>query len=93
MAAVAFHQREARHVRGPIADINHVLKRDGAQFVCHVVIHILMRFQHAFVDAEDVLRLGRVADNALRESDAAILILAELTAKDAPHKRCQRRAV
>lgn len=80
--AVFFHQGEAGHVGGAVTDINHVLKWDRAQLGSHVIIHVFVGLQHAFVDAEEILRLGGVADDAFGESDASVLILAELAAED-----------
>lgn len=90
---VAFHEGETGDIGGTISHIDHVFERDGPQFGVHVIIHIFMWLQHAFVDAEDVLSFGGVADDAFGKADASILILAKLTAEDALYVRGQGTSV
>lgn len=93
LTTVAPHDREARHIGRPVADINHVLKRNRTQCGIHVVIHILIEFQHTFVDAEEKLGFLRVADCAFGKCDAVVLIGGEFTAKDLAHIWCKATAL
>ena len=92
VAAVFAHEREAGDIGGAIADVDHALKGDGAEVARHVIIHILMRKEQAFVNSEDELGLRGVADDTLREADAAFAIFRELTAEDGLHMGPQRAA-
>jgi hypothetical protein len=70
VAAVLADDGEARHVRRAVADVDHVVERHRAQFGGHVVVHVLRKIEQAFIDAEEELRLLRVADDALGKGDA-----------------------
>lgn len=85
LAAITTHDREARHIGRPVTDINHVLKRNRTQCGIHVVIHILIEFQHAFVDAEEKLGLLGMADCAFGKCDAVVLIGGEFATEDLAH--------
>lgn len=82
MAAVFFHEGEAGHVGGAVSDIDHVLEGNGAEFRGHVIVDVFVRFEHAFVDAEEELGLRGVADDALGEADAAVAVFTEFAAED-----------
>lgn len=93
VAAVFFHESEAGDIGGAIADIDHVLERDGTEFRGHVVVDVFVGLEHAFVDAEEELSFGGVADDALGEADAAVGVFAEFAAKDFLHVRGELGAV
>ena len=84
VSALVAHHGEARHIRRPVAHVDHVVEGDGAQVGIHVVIHVFRIFQHPLVDAEKELRFRRVREHPLGEVDAAIA-LAELTAEHLAH--------
>src|ERR1700736_3606403 len=85
--AVFSHDSEARDVSWTIPDIDHVRERDRARFIRHVVIDILRHVQQAFVDAEKVLSLLRVANHAFREGDFSFGVLRILASEDFPDIR------
>ena len=58
-----------------------------------MVIHILIEFQHALVDAEEKLGLLGVADCAFGKCDAVVLIGGEFTAENLPHIRREAAAL
>lgn len=93
VAAVAVHHGEARDVRRAVADVDHVFKRDRALLVRHVIVHVLIVGEHAFVDAEKELGFGRVGNDAFREADAAFGVFAEFAAENRFDERLQPRAV
>ena len=50
VAAETFHHSETRNIRRTITEIDHIRKRDRSQMIGHVVIHIVRRIEHPFVD-------------------------------------------
>ena len=70
--ALLAHDREAGDVCGAVADVDHVLKGDGAEVGIHVVVHVLGVVEHSLVDAEEKLCLHRVGNHALREVDVTV---------------------
>lgn len=81
LAAVACHDGETGDIGRAVTDVNHVFKGDGPLVGRHVVVHVLIVGEHAFVDAEQELSLGGVGDGAFGEADASFRILAEFAAK------------
>ena len=67
MATVLFQQSHARHIGIAVAEIDHVGKRDRARVLGHVRIDAFAQILDALVDAEQVLRLAGVGDDALGE--------------------------
>ena len=67
VAAVLFQQSHARHVGVAVAEIDHVGKRNGPRVFRHVAVDALAQILDALVDAEQVLRLAGVGDDALRK--------------------------
>ena len=86
-AAGLFHHGEAGDIGRSVADIDHVLERDGPQFGRHVVVDVLREVEHALVDTEEKLRLLRVADDALGEGDMSFVILRVFAAENFAHIR------
>jgi len=82
LSAVTAHDGEAGDVGRAVADVNHVGERNAALRFGHVVVDVVIGFQHAFVDAEKVLRFRRVADDLFREADLAGFVLREFAAED-----------
>ena len=74
MSPVLPHHREARHVCRPVADVDHVIKRDRPQIRRHVVVHILRILQHPLVDPEQELRLQSVGNQELRKGGDPVMI-------------------
>lgn len=93
LSAVTIEHGETGDIGGAITYVDHIFKRDGAEFGGHVIIDILVVAEHAFVDTEEELRLGGVGDGTLGEADAAIAIFAEFAAKDGLHVRVQAGAI
>jgi len=93
MAPVLPDYGETRHVGRTVADIDHVLERNGAQFRGHVVIHVLRHVEQAFVDPKKKLRLLGVTDYALWKSDPALVVLGKFASENGAHVRLQTAAV
>ena len=92
VAAVPAHNGEAGHVRGAVADVDHVGEGNRAHVLRHVVVHVLVVIQHALVDAEEVLGLRGVGNDPLGKVDVAVL-LAELAPEHGLEIGAQGRAV
>ena len=90
--ARALHHGEARNVGRPVAHVDHVLERDRAELLRHVVVHVVRRFEHPLVDAEEELRLLRVADHPFGEDDASVGVLRVFAAEDFAHVRLDAAA-
>ena len=67
VSAIFPHHRHGRHVGVAVAEIDHVAKGDGARGLRHVLIDQVAQVLDALVDAEQVLRLAGVGDDALGE--------------------------
>ena len=93
LPAELLHDGEAWDVGRAVADIDHIRKGHGAQVGRHMVVHVLTEIEEALVDAEKILRLLGVGDDALGEGDAAFVIGGELAPEDFLHKRLQRTAI
>ena len=65
MAAVLACDRHGRHVGVAVAEVDHVGERDRPGALGHVLVDALAQILHALVDAEQVLRLAGVGDDAL----------------------------
>ena len=65
MAAVLAHHRHRRHVGVAVAEVDHVGEGDGPRRLGHVLVDAFAQVLHALVDAEEVLRLAGVGDDAL----------------------------
>ncbi len=65
VAAVLAHHRHRRHVGVAVAEVDHVGERDGACVLGHVLVDAFAQVLHALVDAEEILRLAGVGDDAL----------------------------
>src|SRR6266699_1397295 len=87
LTAVFLHDREAGDVSRPIADVNHVWEGNWANVRVHVVINILRHIEQTLVNSKEELRLLRVADDALWESDPAFFVFGEFAAENSPHIR------
>ena len=81
LSSVFLHHGEARDIGGPVADVNHVRKRNRPNFRVHMVIHVLRHIEKPFVNAEEKLSLLGVTNDALGEADAAFGISGEFAAK------------
>lgn len=92
VAAVLPHDGEARDVGRPVADVDHVLERHRPEVGRHVIVHVLRVVEHALVDAEEELRLLRVADHALGKCDAPRRVLGKLAGENRAHMRRETRA-
>ena len=93
IAAVLFHDGEAGHVGGPVAEVDHVRERDGPHVGGHVVVDVLAEVEEAFVDAEEVLRFLSVGDDALGKGDATFAVGGEFAAEDFLDERAESGAV
>src|SRR6266478_7038742 len=87
LSAVFLHYREARHVSRAVTDINHIWERNRPNVRVHVIIHVLRHVEEAFINAKKKLRLLRVTNDALRESDAAFVVSRELASENSTHIR------
>ena len=84
-SAGLFHHGETGNVGRAVAHVDHVGEGDGPQFGRHVVVDVLREVEHALVDAEEELRLLRVADDAFGKSDMAVVVLGVFAAENLAH--------
>jgi hypothetical protein len=82
LSSVFLHHGKARDIGGPIANVNHVRKRNRPNFRVHVVVHVLRHIEKPFVNAEETLRLLGVTNDALGKGDAAFGISGEFAAEN-----------
>jgi hypothetical protein len=82
LATIFLDDGEARNIGWPVAHVDHIQKRNRADIVRHVVVHVLSQVQQAFVDPKKILRLLSMADDPFRKGDAPIGIFGVLAAKD-----------
>jgi len=61
------HQGHGGNIRLPIAEVDHVRPRNRALLLGHVLVDALTQILDALVDAEEILRLAGVGDDALGE--------------------------
>ena len=61
------HDSKAGDIGRPVADVDHVGKRHGTQRIGHMIIHVLIGFQHTLIYSEQVLRLLGVTDYSAGE--------------------------
>ena len=74
-STIFFNDRETGHIRGAIANIDHVPKRHPPGFFRHMVIDILFHIQQALVHSKQKLRLLRVTDRPLRKTDVPLVLI------------------
>ena len=93
LAAVSFHDSKTGHVGRPVADVNHVWKRDRPDIGVHVIVHVLRHVEQAFVNSKQELRFLSVTDDAFWKSDPALFVLGKFAAENGAHVRLQPAAI
>ena len=93
LSAVLLHYGEARYISWPVTNVNHILERNRPNLRVHVIIHILRHIEEAFINAKKKLRLLRVTNDALRESNATFGISGEFATENSTHIRRESAAI
>ena len=84
VTTVFAHNRKTGHVGWTVPDVNHVWKRNRADFVRHVVIDVLGHVEQTLINPKQVLGLLGVADDAFWKGDSTFRILRVFAAEDFP---------
>ena len=77
VAAVLFHDREARHICRAVSYVDHIFERNRPDLGRHVIVDVLSHVQQTFVNPKQILGLLSVADNSFGERNPTLRILCE----------------
>src|SRR3546814_20062535 len=93
--ALFLDQAKARDVGRAVADEHHVLKRYGPVTLLDELVDlaVVAQVEGALVDAEQILRLGRVVDGQRGPCGNAVLVEPELRRIDMGELRSEARSV